>query len=847
MKLPKMNGLEVLGLIGAGESGRVFAARDDDGRMVAVKVFEGMAINRGLVSRMTERLELGGWPEGVMEVESADFEGRPACWVVPIFADADEGENVDGDDVPWRVRSLQHHMNQHPGADTWALVKEIAMALAGMHRKRVAHGNLKPGNIFFDESRKVMLGDWTLGNMPGIAHFEFTDALLYQAPEQLIDPNGYFEEAGYGWDVYSFGALAFRLLTGSFPRCNQMFSSVAPEVGKTRKEAIHADAAKMAQNVIAQFDIEWSGEVRNSLEQGYRTLISSCLRLQADERPGSLIEVVAEMDRLEAEAETEAARENLMDQRRRAERSGRRITFYAGMATAACAVLGGLWYLSQNQLSQERGQRAQKEIFLDTKASEAVDQMAIATREKNEAVQAMEYQRDLGLARLEASRMIGDRLFDWAMEKGHRNLPALDGREIRLKRLERYFEDFLTRTAEIKSLEDERARVRLQLAEVSLAAGESDAAERRLVEAIDGWTGTAMDGETKMRLGRDALLLALLKDGKGDEGTMDAFRKAREILSAVPQTEVDKDRLQQLVAILDYHEAKLLATKGEDAKALEQLMGATKKLNELADARPDVAVLRSELAACYLSSATILEGIGSLGDAREVRALAAAEMVRLLKGKPGDVELRLELAGCYGAMAEASVLAGDVSAAEQASGEAMKLLDAVLRERPDSTVAATRKAAQLGLYAGLLRDQGKSEEALAAFEEGIKLLERRGPDHDGMVDYRLGILWWQKGRMLGFSGKKDEELTLLGKARATFRQLEADGEDSGLGPEELQRSSAYLLGDLAHALELAKKTEQAKEIYREAVILWESLMKSRPQSEEYREGLEWIRQRAKGA
>lgn len=100
--------------------------------------------------------------------------------------------------------------------------------------------------------------------------------------------------------------------------------------------------------------------------------------------------------------------------------------------------------------------------------------------------------------------------------------------------------------------------------------------------------------------------------------------------------------------------------------------------------------------------------------------------------------------------------------------------------------------------------------------------------------------------MLGFDGKKDEELALLGKARDSLRELEAKGEESGISAEELQRSSAYLLGDYAHALELAEKTEEAKVIYREAVSLWEMLVKSRPQSEEYREGLEWIRQRAEG-
>lgn len=838
--MPEMNGLEVLGLVGTGESGRVFAARDDAGVVWAVKVFEGMAVNRGLISRMVARLETGGWPEGVAEIESADFDGRPACWVLPMY-----GEQ-EGEELIWHPASLQHRLGEHPGEDTWELVKQIGNALANMHARRVAHGNLKPGNVFFAEDGGVRLTDWTLGNMPGIAHFDFTDALLYQPPEQLLDPGEYFEERGYGWDVYAFGTLAFRLLTGRFPRCEEVFCSVAPEPGETRKDGIHADSERIAKGLQNSEDVAWGSEPGNNLERGYREWINKCLHLDAERRPATMQEVMAGFARAELEAGAEVEREKLLDQRRHAEQHGRKVMFFSGMVTAACLVLGGLWYLTREQLQIERAERVQEKSLLEARAANAVTERTAALVEKETAQREMEYQRDLGLARLEASRLIGDRLFDWAMEKGHRSLPALDGRELRLKRLERFFEDFLTRTGEIEKLADERASVRLQLAEVSLAAGDAEAAERRLDEAIAGWTGAAMDGDMKLRIGRNALLLALLKQEKGREDAGASFAAARSALEAVPQAEVDSQRLRQLVAILDFHEAKLLAAGGDDEKALGQLMRATKTLNELADARPDAAVLRSALAACYLSSASILEGIGKLGDAREVRSLAAAEMVRLLKENPADIGLMIELAGCYGAMAEAAVLSGDVDSAEMLSTEAMKLLDEILRKRPDSKVAATRKAAQLGLRAGLLRDEGKSDEAVAAFEEGIKLLERQGADRDGMVGYRLALLWWQKGRMFGFGGEKAKEMALLSKARETLRELEALGPDSGLSPEELQRSSAYLLGDYAHALELADKPKEAKEIYREAISLWESLSKSRPQSEEYQEGLEWIRQRAKG-
>lgn len=841
--MPEMNGLELLGVIGAGESGKVLAAQDDDGVVWAVKVFEGMAVNRGLLSRMVARLEAGGWPEGVARIESADFEGRPACWVLPIYGQKD----ADAEGFSWKPDSLQHRLEEHPGENTWDLIKEIGAALAHMHTKRVVHGNLKPGNVFFGHGGAVNLTDFCLGNMPGITHFDFTDALLYQPPEQLVDPNGFFEEEGYRWDVYAFGVLAFRLLTGRFPRCNEVFSSVAPTGGQTRREGVHANAEKVAMNLALEEEADWGSEPQNNLEAGYREWIDRCVRLPLADRPVSMVAVMTGFAEVETAVAKQGEIEGLLDQRRRAVSFGRRAVFCAGMAGAACLVLAGFWQLSHARLKAERAVALGQRVSLTAQADEAVKRMNAAVLGKEKAEQELDYQKELGLARLESSRLIGDRLFDWAMEKGRRNLPALDGRELRLKRLERFFEDFLLRTADIRSLEDERSRVRLQLAEVSLAAGDAEAAERRLGEAIDGWAGAAMDGDMRLRIGRNALLLALLKQEKGDEGADAAFNAARAALDAVPAAAVDSQLLRQLFAVLDFHEAKLLVTKGEDAKALEQLMRATQQLNELADARPDAAVLRSELAACYLSSATVLEGIGKLGDAREVRTLAAAEMVRLIKENPEDIGLRLELAGCYGAMAEASLLAGDVGEAAKVSQEAMKLLDGVLQRRPDSTVAAARKAAQLGLQAGLMRDQGKAEEAMAAFEEGIQLLERQGSGREPITDYRLALLWWQKGRMLGYEGERQEELALLGKARDALRELETNGGDHGIRAEELHRSSAYLLGDYAHALELAGKKAEAKEIYREAVLLWERLVASRPQNEEFREGLEWIRQRAGGA
>ncbi|MEI6654830.1 MAG: hypothetical protein WCP45_08685 [Verrucomicrobiota bacterium] len=842
MEAPRVEGLNVRHLFGSGGCGDVYLAADAGGGLFALKVFDGMAIQRGLLAKMTGRLAVGGWPEGVMPVVFSDLESRPARRVTPWLADGDP--DVDPGLLP---RTLQHRLHEHPGEDSWPLVRALARALAAMHLRRVAHGNLKPGNVFFDDAGGILLADWTLGNMPGVGHLDFTDALLYQPPEQLLDATGYAEGKGYRWDVFAFGVLAYRVLTGRFPRCHESFGPLAPAPGTTRVEGVQADLTLWARQLTAEPNIEWPSEPGNALDTGLRGWLDNCLALDPLRRPANMLEVAAGLDAVEEHVALEEEREHLLDQRRRADRRAWRASVAAAAVTAAAVVLGFLWQTTASQLRREKHQHLTEMRELQNLTDIAEQARAAAETRAAAATRLLESERELMLARLQASRLVGDELFAWGMEKGHRLLPPLDGRVLRLQRLERYFQDFLTRTADTPALRDERLRVRMQLAELALAQGNAEVAMQRLGEALQAWDGQPMDADWHLRLATNRLVLALLRQAGAAPAAAAAFAEARKALAEVPPTEVNADRLSQLSAILDFHEAKLLAARGEEAKASEQLMRATQALNRLADQRPDSQVLRSELAACYLASATILDGLGTLGDAREVRTLAMGELKRMLKQTPDDFPLRLELAGCYGAMADAALLAADTMAAESLSKEAVKLLEKLLREQPDNREAVTRMAAQLGLGAGLMRDRGQTAEAMQAFDDAIRMLERvraSAPDAAN-VGYRLALLWWQKARMLGGEGKPSDEISLTSKARAVLSKLEDERQPAGPPLEQIQRSLAYLLGDLGHALQLAENKPEARAAIGDALTTWEKLRKSRPKSEEYEEGVSWCHQRLK--
>lgn len=837
MNAPQLDAFGERELLESGPCGAVFRAVRSDGAVTAVKLLDGMAINRQLLEMATARLERGGWPDGVVEVLEADFRTRPAVRVTPCFADRRE-------DGSWVPRSLQHRLADHPGDQSWNVVLGIADSLAALHDRQVAHGNLKPGNVFFDDEGRVVVADWALGNMPGIAHHQFTDAVLYQPPEQLRSPDGYQEEQGYRWDTYAFGVLAYRLVTGKFPRSDQSFAQVAPPPGETHRDGIAADLPKIAAALEKQEGIEWPSDPANELERQFREVIDRCLALDPLDRPANGLELRRLFNEAELEIEEEERRDSLLDQRRRAQRSAARATVAAGCLLAALVLTVILWTLARTQLL-EQGERHRAAVSdLSLQAKRAIEARDEAVKSEAAAKESLQSGESTWLARIEASRAVGDRLFTWAIEQGRGAVPPLDGRDQRLTRLEDYFVHFLDRTDGISGLEDERARARLQLAEISLSKGEPEKAEQRLEEALKYVIDLDKGAELDLRVATDRLVLAILLQSRGDERVSEAFAVARAALERVPLAEVDADRVSYLLATLDIHESELLAAAGNEGEALQNLHRATRELNRLADERPDASVLRSELVACYLSSANILDGMGELGDARGLRELAAGKLLDLIKERPENLNLRLELAGCYGAIAESALIAGDVTTAESMSKGAVKLLTDILPQRPDSALARSRLAAQRGLMAGILRDRGKSEEAMELYDEGLRLIEGMtvGENADPVARFRYALLTWEKGRMLGFSGDRDEEITHLAKAESMLQSLEDTPYGVGHG-EQIQRTLGYVLGDLGHSYELAGKRDKSAATFEQAVEVWEELHRDRPASEEYEEVLAWNLQR----
>jgi tetratricopeptide (TPR) repeat protein len=305
--------------------------------------------------------------------------------------------------------------------------------------------------------------------------------------------------------------------------------------------------------------------------------------------------------------------------------------------------------------------------------------------------------------------------------------------------------------------------------------------------------------------------------------------------------------VQELLAILDYHESRNLAANGKDAEAADGLIRATEVLKRLSIQRPDATILQSELASCFLSSATILDGIGLMGDARDTRTKAAEILVSMLKEDPGDLDIRVDLAGCYGEIAAAALMAGDVAGTESSSRQAVKLLEEVKSQRPEDPDVRSLLAAQRWIMARIVRDRGDAAEALRLTDDGIQMIEGIAVNEAGdpVAKYRLALLFWQKGLLLSTANRQEQAIDYQTRSAEMLRKLV--GSDYGLvRSEQIRRSLGYVLGDLGHAARLAKKPELAQAAFGEAVAVWSILNRERPQNEEYEECLAWSQQRLKG-
>lgn len=309
---------ELRRLVGSGGMGAVYEAERVSGgfrQKVAVKLIGGM--HPGLAERFARERQI-----------LADLK-HPN---IPLLFDG--GQTEDG--TPWFATELvegetliEYASRINADADVrLELLLGVAEALAYAHQRRVIHRDIKPGNILVSADGTVKLLDFGIarlldethgagltGQMPGPMTPE------YAAPEQFQG-----EEAGVATDIYQFGVLCHRLLSGGMPYRSDASSPLAFARAVCEEPPLPLPPPGPST----------TGDVRRR-SAALQAIVSRCLAKSPAERYPDMHALMDDLASVRADAYT--AVRHLV---RRPPRAARWPWLAAGLAAV---VLAGLWLL----------------------------------------------------------------------------------------------------------------------------------------------------------------------------------------------------------------------------------------------------------------------------------------------------------------------------------------------------------------------------------------------------------------------------------------------------------------------------------------------------------------------
>jgi tetratricopeptide (TPR) repeat protein len=853
MSLPQTAGHELQDLIGGGSVGAVYRAIGTGGKACAVKVFSSMAINRKGLGLTLRALQAMPAHRGVLPVLAFDLDHSPYFAATPLVGmmtkDA-QGRKV------WQSTTLDNLCGRVTPDQAWRYIYELADAVAWMHKHGVAHGNLKASSILVtdDPEGATRITDAGQGWVGGIHHIELRDHFMYLCPEQMEQPDGFFGGYGASWDVYAFGVIAYRLLTGQFPRGGQAWTAEsavqAQKVGQGLSYAVNS--MSLLQAVKAQPRISWPSPAQTPWDERRRQIIERALDFDPLARWKDVREIAREFEVLEADYLLEEAREQTQIEKRRQARK------IAGLNTLWMSLAAVLILLSMYAAATLwRALKAEETIGVNlAEAKVQVDTRDAKISEQAASLKTIADAKKVSDQNLQRAQVMVDQLITQLVQ-----LPTGNNLEVAFSRQQlndaaAYVMQGLPALEKDAALAPERARAYGNLGMIHLKQRKSADAAQFLDKArMELHALLARDPESPHAslyhqwLGRFSLLLANMRAARGDEETaMVLLKEATTNLD--PGIEANpKDRNVRFEAAQAWFSygvrCRLEGDYTEGANAQARARSALDEKTIGGTLMPEESFL---LARVQLEQGLSLRDSGKLDEAAATLVTSVEQMANLVAGSaPRNQEQALVLAEAYTELADLVGRHFSSKEATDAHYEAIKVLLELIRLEPEWNEAKYLLARNYGQIAGLERDLGNSAEAVRKKQDAIELINEIVAEDAENKNYlyQQAKLRGELAELMGDGGKAKEALGVIKQAVESLQSL-IDKLPSGkqtAARKEWEVQLATLHGVQGQILETTKQRDAARKAFAAAEKQWQHLASLNKDDEQVKNGLSWVQNR----
>ena len=194
-------------VIGRGGMGEVYAATHvASGQRAAVKLLTPTALaDHDLFQRFMREADIlrsVTAPNVIALYDVGQVNGAPYIAM----------ELLEGHDLAWLLR----HSQKLSLAEAVELVAQVARGLAPAHAAGIVHRDLKPQNLFRTESSTWKVLDFGVAKLLG-SEGTLTQGAIVGTPGYMSPEQARGEDAGRRADIFSLGAVVYRVITGRPP------------------------------------------------------------------------------------------------------------------------------------------------------------------------------------------------------------------------------------------------------------------------------------------------------------------------------------------------------------------------------------------------------------------------------------------------------------------------------------------------------------------------------------------------------------------------------------------------------------------------------------------------------